>query len=1150
MKFIKKGEKMKGSLKRRLSIALMFVLLLSSFVTPVGAEFHFSKDGQSAVPNKQKAELPIADSAEDIGDHPLYGQDGTSLDLNEKVRLIVEVDVNEKAKSMPEKQVEQVKNSFMKKRDSSSKVIHTYSTGFYGFSMETTMKEAHKIKEADGVKDIRIAKTYEHMDVKSNELVEAMNVWSKYNYSGDGMVVAIVDSGIDYEHEALKLSEKGKKKAKYNEENIQAKLNETEVNDIWYTDKVPTGYDWADKDTNVIPASSSHGTHVAGIVGAYEESQKKAIGVAPDVQLLAEKVFSDNNGGAYDDDIVAGIYHAVEFGADVINLSLGSDAGVVDPNDPVQRAIQYATEQGVLVVAAAGNASYSTKQNILERSQLPLAKNPDIGLVGDPGITPSALQVASSENDQMKVDTLRLSDGSLLGYQISPYAKKLIGTLDADKEYELIFAGEGFGKHLEGLDLEGKMVIAKPARYSTYSTLQHDLKKKGAAALIVIPPSDFTPYSTLIFSANSIPAVTTDQETSIQLVERLKSGEKVTAQLSDEGLWVQNPETEPMSYFSSYGSPTDLSFKPEITAPGGKISSTVLNNQIETMSGTSMAAPHVAAGGALLLQKYYEELQLPKNKATVLKAKNALMNTSKILTNPENDNTPYSPRRQGSGLMKIEQAVKTPYLLQHSGAPLEKSSSVALKEVDRTFDFTLDVEPIAKNLEKANHQYEIVVDVLMDETEEKTYGGVERNYLTLNSVPIEDAVVKINGKQVTDKSRFQYKPRRDDEVNISVTLPEELSDGRFVEGFVRFVPKGSSVKDLTTLTMPFMGFYGDWDSLDNIDESPVNGDPYLAYTVLWNDMFELPLGYDQQTGKFDQNAVGYSPRSIASGIHPSFTAFRNLKEMSLSVQDEEGNTVSNITDFSEYTEGGSPYTFRKNIMSYRDFYYKFDGIVWSGKDDEGNLLPDGNYYYVYESTLNYDGAEPQQTKIPISLDSVSPVVENIKITNQPDGKYKITWDVIEEGSGYIGSFVWVNGKRKSVADGSTEVISDEKPEIVMVSAMDNFRNAGVGYTGNEDLLHADPFINYFYVSGTNINENKPASILIFGYKRMDWHIEISDAEGNVIEYADIENEHSIYGLKWYPGAEYPDGDYYVTVTGTDETGLSLTSDPKKITVKH
>ncbi|WP_299741879.1 hypothetical protein [uncultured Rossellomorea sp.] len=52
------------------------------------------------------------------------------------------------------------------------------------------------------------------------------------------------------------------------------------------------------------------------------------------------------------------------------------------------------------------------------------------------------------------------------------------------------------------------------------------------------------------------------------------------------------------------------------------------------------------------------------------------------------------------------------------------------------------------------------------------------------------------------------------------------------------------------------------------------------------------------------------------------------------------------------------------------------------------------------------------------------------------------------------------------------------------------------------------------------------------------------------EYADIENEHSIYGLPWNPSSEYPDGELYVTVTGTDDKGFSLTSEPETITVKH
>lgn len=1146
------GEKMKRK-RQAISVLFIFVLLFSGLATQASAGFEYPEktDPKLDMLKKGPAEQNIFDVFEQESNDPLYGEKVESSNPNEKVRLIVEVEDKGDA-SLSAQQIEKVKTSLVKARNVSGKVRHTYTEGFYGFSMDTTLGEAQKIQNMNGVKDVRIAKTYEHTVVNSKELVEAMNVWTKYNYRGQGMVVAIVDSGIDYRHEALTLSENGKEHAKLTQDTIQGKLDATEIADKWYTDKVPSGYDWADKDDDVIPAKNSHGTHVAGIVGAFEESQKKAVGVAPDVQLLAEKVFSDTRGYAYDDDIAAGIYHAVELGADVINLSLGSDAGSVDANDPVQRAIQYATEQGVLVVASAGNAAYSTKQNLLERSQLPLAKNPDIGLVGDPGITPYALQVASSENDLMKVDGFTLNDGSVLGYQIQPNIKKPIDHLDPTKEYEVVYVGEGLSADFKELEsLEGKIVLSKPAKaYAFYSTVQVEANKKGAAAAIVIPPPGVSDYSSIYFSPYSIPAVTTEQEKGNKLVELLESGEKVTVQLSNEGLWVQNTATEPMSSFSSYGSPTDLSFKPEITAPGGKINSTVINNQYETMSGTSMSSPHVAAGGALLLQKYYQEWELPKTMETVLKAKNALMNTSMILTNPKHENTVYSPRRQGSGMMKIEQALSTPYLLQHVGVPLEQAASVALKEIDHTFDFTLNVEALNKNLVHPRHQYEIYVDVLTDEKETRTYEGVEREYLTLNSIPVENASIKINGKQQKEDSKFQYKPHRDDKVNISITLPKELSDGRFVEGYVRFVPKGSSVKELTNLSIPFMGYYGDWSAISNVDESPVNGDAYIGYTVLWNELLDLPLGYDGATGTFDADAIGVSPRSISSGAYPSFTALRNLKELSLSIQDENGSKVSTIGSFEEFTEDGSPYPFRKNIMSYRNYYYSFEYPFWNSIDNEGNILQDGQYYYVFTSTLDYEGAEPQETKIPIKVDTVAPVVQNLKVTEQQGGTYKITWDVEEEGTGYIGSMIWVNGSYKNLRDSKYEYISSDKPEIVMVSSIDAARNVGVGYVGSEELKHADPFINYLHVSGTNINENKPASITVFGYKRLDWHFVITDAEGNSLEEANIDNEHSIYGLRWTPDAGYSEGDYYVTVTGTDETGLTLTSAPRKMTIKR
>ena len=85
-------------------------------------------------------------------------------------------------------------------------------------------------------------------------------------------------------------------------------------------------------------------------------------GVAPDAQLLAMKVFSNNGSikGCYDDDLIAAIEDSVKLGANVINMSLGSVSSNVDENDPEQSAVRKASEQGVLCVISAGNSGVST----------------------------------------------------------------------------------------------------------------------------------------------------------------------------------------------------------------------------------------------------------------------------------------------------------------------------------------------------------------------------------------------------------------------------------------------------------------------------------------------------------------------------------------------------------------------------------------------------------------------------------------------------------------------------------------------------------------------------------------------------------------------------------------------------------------------
>lgn len=138
--------------------------------------------------------------------------------------------------------------------------------------------------------------------------------------TGDGATVAILDSGIDPEHECLEVDE-GKAFAECNGAGCAT--------------------DWDDE--------SGHGTHCAGTVGALDNGVG-VIGVVPEVNLCALKVLA-SDGSGYDSDIAAAIEWCGDNDVDVINLSLGGS----DEAQVLEDAIEYAYERGVLVVAAAGN---------------------------------------------------------------------------------------------------------------------------------------------------------------------------------------------------------------------------------------------------------------------------------------------------------------------------------------------------------------------------------------------------------------------------------------------------------------------------------------------------------------------------------------------------------------------------------------------------------------------------------------------------------------------------------------------------------------------------------------------------------------------------------------------------------------------------
>lgn len=166
------------------------------------------------------------------------------------------------------------------------------------------------------VSDPKASKQYMHNLLQSTE---AQKLIGKTKIK-----VAIIDGGIDGNHPELK---------------SQIKLSKNMVNPLHSV------------------VESSHGTHVAGIVGALKGNGIGGFGMNPTVQLLGYDVF-DGQEGAYDYIIAKAILQATKDGAKVINMSLGSSSSSAILAD----AVQYAIEKGVTVVAAAGNESTDEKQ--------------------------------------------------------------------------------------------------------------------------------------------------------------------------------------------------------------------------------------------------------------------------------------------------------------------------------------------------------------------------------------------------------------------------------------------------------------------------------------------------------------------------------------------------------------------------------------------------------------------------------------------------------------------------------------------------------------------------------------------------------------------------------------------------------------------
>ncbi|MBQ4467484.1 MAG: S8 family serine peptidase [Firmicutes bacterium] len=431
-----------------------------------------------------------------------------------------------------------------------------------------------KVEAVDGVKSVIMERKYEPTVAErkkaepnmatSGEMIGSSVAWAD-GYTGAGSRVAIIDTGIDDDHQSFDsgafdyaLAKNAETLGKTAEEYVAGldlldaeeisglvrKLNVYECDqtvtaeDLFRNDKIAFGYNYVTKNldiTHEFDGAGEHGSHVAGIAAAnsyvpegegYTNALEKVHvqGVAPDAQILVMKVFgsaadgSTYDDGAYDSDYMAAIEDAIILGADSINLSLGSAVPGLEKEYEYdyENILDSLVESDTVVSISAGNnASVGANSYYGQLYGLGVAYPDDnsFNTVGSPGSYTNSLTVASVDNTG-KTGNYILSGEDIIFYNENIEKQEPLTSLAGDKEYSYVMLdGVGTAAQIEALgdQLEGKIAVVQRGAINFSSKCVY-ASEAGAIAIIIYNNQPGMLSMNLSGYEGSAPAVIISQE--------------------------------------------------------------------------------------------------------------------------------------------------------------------------------------------------------------------------------------------------------------------------------------------------------------------------------------------------------------------------------------------------------------------------------------------------------------------------------------------------------------------------------------------------------------------------------------------------------------------------------------------------------------
>lgn len=510
---------------------------------------------------------------------------------------------------------------------------------FNGFSVEVDARDRAKLAELPGVKAIYPVEVVQAPRpdpagggaapdmATALAMTGADRVQSQLGFTGTGIKVAVMDTGIDLDHPDFGGTGVNGTTPLLNHPRI--KYGYDFVGDAFNADSTSPTYNPVPAPDDNPDDCGGHGTHVAGIVGANGAVK----GVAPDVTFGAYRIFGCD-GSTTADIMIAAMERALADGMHVLNMSIGS--AFQWPQYPTAVAATRLVNKGMVVVASIGNSGAN-----------------GIYSAGAPGLGEKVIGTASFDNTSVTLTTFSVSpDNTAIGYSAmtGSVAAPTSGSLPMSRTGTATSAADACSALPAG-SLTGTAALIRRGTCS-FAIKAQNAQAAGAAAVVIYNNSAGRFAGTIAGSGVTIPTVQVSDAEGVLIDGRLAAGAVTMTWQSSIGSFA-NATGNLISSFSSYGLSPDLSLKPDIGAPGGLIYSTypLEAGAYATLSGTSMSSPHVAGAAALLLQAQ------PKTPAQAMRG---------ILQNSA-DPKPWwgnpalgfldNVHRQGAGMLDIDDAI-------------------------------------------------------------------------------------------------------------------------------------------------------------------------------------------------------------------------------------------------------------------------------------------------------------------------------------------------------------------------------------------------------------------------------------------------------------------------------------------------------------